>query len=202
MTKERWVIAVLIAALAGVLLFRNGEEPQKQVSGPKTEDTAKAPRTALPRPPPPPDGNWSRPRAPTYPSYGGSFQPPATALPEPKESFRFRPLSERDRERIDRQSQDPYAPYDRGQWQPRNPRATSPEPAYGGYSPWGPAWDSPDWGTEGYSLRPAEPSTREPDTWEGAYPPQWGVVPPERIPPSHRMLPSLELPRDRKLTAR
>lgn len=239
MTKKHLVIAVVLAVLAGIVFLRGGNEPpERQETRPPTgivQQGAREPQSWQPstapsegtwprRPAPAPREGYPRPR---YPGYAESFPPASPIERGAEESFRFRPLSERDRDRIDRQAQGSYGPYGPTpeQWQPRQPRTTPPDPAYGGYpagrEPLGPAWDYPGWGTEGYSLRQVEPSRGTRDRWQGPYtsparpgeayrpepspfqvPPQWGVVPPERVPPSYRMYPSMDLTRERKLTAR
>ena len=244
MTKERLVIAVVIAVLIGIIVFRGGgEPPEPQATSPssgRVDEGTRGPRSWQPSATPS-QGAWPGTQAPAplqgyqdgsyprpvYPGYTESFPAQAPSAPYARENLQFRPLSERERQRIERQSRGSSGPYNQtpDQWQPWHPRATSPEPAYGDYpgalEPWGPGWDHPDWGTEGFSLRPVEPAKGARKQGEGPYssparpgedhrpepdpfqiPPQWGVVPPQRVPPSYRMYPSLDLPRDRKLTAR
>ena len=109
--------------------------------------------------------------------------------------------------------------------QPRPQPGTGSPPTYGvdpmSRDPWMQDWRGQGWGTEGYGLRQPEPARQSLDRWQDLYgspprgsewppsepgilqePSQWGAIPPDREPPSHRMYPSLDLHRDRRLTAR
>jgi hypothetical protein len=231
--SKRLAILAALGALIGILVLWDGDETPEppEETGRSAGDAQERQRASPPSAPGTGHdrGDWSRGPAAAYPpsysgypeSYGGQFP----GQPEVVETFRFRPLSERERQRIEQQAQVPYGAYPRSRepWQPRTPREDVPPRTYGGYQgePWGPGWDGRGWGTEGYGMRPAEPPGRSRPRWESPYaapvwpgegypsdpelfdkPPQWGVVPPQRLPPSQRMYPSLDMPRDRRLTAR
>jgi hypothetical protein len=136
------------------------------------------------------------------------------------ETYRFRPLGERERRRIEQRSWEPHgSSNDPGEpWQRAQPAPTAPN--YQGYPPqqrpWTPGWENQDWGTQGYSFRPVEPSRGTRERWEGPYstprwpeggyppppdpfqtPGQWGAIAPERSPSPYRMYRSFDAPRDR-----
>lgn len=147
-----------------------------------------------------------------------------------EEPYRFRPLGERERRRIEEQARSPYGyppddPATRDSWPPQRPPGTGAPPTYGVdpavRDPWLPDAGGRGWGTEGYGFRQPEPARSGGNRWQGPYgspvhpgdwpppdpglfqePNQWGAIPPERTPPSYRMYPSLETHRDRRLAAR
>ena len=226
MNKRHLAIGVGLAILVGYWVLRDGEEPP--APGPaevQTEQRAQAPRwtppTPVPQAPPPAF-------LPSYPGPAGPYtQAPLGAYP-PEETYRFRPLGERERRRIEEQARGPYGrPYpSAGDYGPpqRLPGTVSP-PTYGVdpaiQDPWMREGSGRGWGTEGYGFRQPEPPRRDLDRWQGPYatptqpgdwlpqdpglfqePNQWGSIPRERTPPAYRMYPSLDTHRDRRLTAR
>jgi hypothetical protein len=144
------------------------------------------------------------------------------------ETYRFRPLGERERRRIEEQARGPYGPaYPSAgdSWTPQRQPGGGAPPTYGvdpaTRDPWMQDWGGHGWGTEGYGLRQPERPRSGGDRWQGPYatpvkpgdwlpadpglfqePNQWGAVPPERTPPSYRMYPSLDAHKDRRLTTR
>jgi hypothetical protein len=224
--KRNLAIGVGLAILVGYWILRDGEEPP--APGPaevQKEQGGQAPRWTSPTPVPP-----APPPAfvPSYPGRAGPYsQAPLGAYP-PEETFRFRPLGERERRRIEEQARGPYGPsYPSAgdYWSPqRQPGGASP-PTYGVdpaiQEPWMREGGGRGWGTEGYGFRQPELPRQDGTLWQGPYatptqpedwlpqdpglfqePNQWGSIPPERTPPAYRMYPSLDAHRDRRLTAR
>jgi hypothetical protein len=118
--------------------------------------------------------------------------------PEQVESFRFRPLGERERQRLERQ-----APYSGSPWSPRDQTPTAP--AFGAQpmqptQPWNDWRQSYGGGSGGAGPRDPGRDTRDP--WQGPDPPPYrhapqpGFPPAETVPPSQRMYPSLDGPTD------
>jgi len=218
-------------------MLRDGDE------APPSKDSAQHRDYPTAQQPPPSQWAPSPPRTQSPPwgyrqGYSGYAEPydqayvraPQGAYPPPEDAYRFRPLGERERRRIEEQARSPYGssyPYpSAGDYSPsqRQPGTSSP-PAYGvdpaTREPWMRDWGGRSWGTEGYGFGQPEPGRLGPDRWQGPYsspvgpgdwppsdpgifqePNQWGAIPPERTPPSYRMYPSLDAHRDRRLTAR
>lgn len=207
-------------------MLRNGTEtPAPQRAEIPTDERPQAPRWTPPGPvtqaPPPALGR-------DYPGPAGPHsQTPMGAYP-PEETYRFRPLAERERRRIEEQARGPYGRSYPSAGDTRDPErqpSTGSSPAYGvdptTRDPWMRDWGGPGWGTEGYGFRQPGSVPSRGERWQGPYtspvqpgdwlppdpgilqePNQWGAIPPERTPPSYRMYPSLEAHRDRRLTAR
>lgn len=199
-------------------------------------------RADVPRVPGPQAPHWSPPvpaLQPPVQSYGGRYpgaggpygEAPWAIYPPQQESYRFRPLDERERRRIEEQAQSSYGspaprPSARDSWPaPQHPPAGTAPPTYGVdpavRDPWLPDWGGRGWGTEAYGYRQPDSASPGGDRWQGPYsrpvypgnrpppdpgpyrePSQWGAIPPERTPPSYRMYPSRESPRDRRLATR
>ncbi len=217
------------------MLRDEGEAPVPPGSSQRAPERAQAPADERPQTP-----RWTHPAqvtevpppalGPGYPGYSGPYaQAPMGPYPV-EESYRFRPLGERERRRIEEQARAPRGPsypYPAASdsWTPQRQPGTRSPPTYG-IDPATPDpsmrdWGGRGWGTEGYGFRETEPARRGGDRWQGPYsspvqqgdwlppdpglfqePNQWGAIPPERTPPSFRMYPSLDAHRDRRLTAR
>ena len=254
MNKRHIVIGVGLAILIGAWMLRDGEEapaPDESVQ-PRDIPTARQPQApewpshapAARSPLGPADqgfGGYADPYGRGYGGYTGSYGQGFGGSagrygPSPRDSYaqeetyRFRPLGERERRRIEEQARAPYGssyPYPSAgdHLQPRREPGTGSPPTYGvdpmSRDPWMQDWRGQGWGTEGYGLRQPEPARQSLDRWQDLYgspprgsewppsepgilqePSQWGAIPPDREPPSHRMYPSLDLHRDRRLTAR
>lgn len=212
-------------------MLRDGKEtPAPQRTETPTAEQPPTPRWPPPGPvtqAPPPALGRGYPAGPYDQAPIGGYQAPMGAY-QPEETYRFRPLAERERRRIEEQARGPYGrsyPSAGDTWEPQQRPSTGSSPAYGvdptTRDPWMRDWGAPGWGTEGYGFR--QPSSVAPggERWQGPYstpvqpgdwlppepgvfqgPNQWGAIPPERTPPSYRMYPSLEGHRDRRLTAR
>jgi len=235
-SKRNLAIAVTLAILVGVWLLRDGEESRPPEEGARRPDTPSVQAPQHPRWTPPPatrqTPSWGYEAG--YPGAVGSYsRPPVGAYPAAEEPYRFRPLKERERRRIEEQARATYGPSypypSAGDSYPTPSRpgmgTSPPTPTYGNDptigDPWGPDWGRRSWGTEGYSFgqpdagrsgidRAQGPYSRpvRPGDWPSTYPEvfqdpnQWGAVPPQRIPPSYRMYPSLDAHRDRRLAVR
>jgi hypothetical protein len=180
-----------------------------------------------------------RPRATLRPRFDGQAPGPATRTPDSfadlsakqrdgmdaLRTYRFRPLSERERQRMEQGPSDPYGSYPdhREPWQRSGPTPTGPGYRAAPTQPgrWTPEWEDRSWGTQGYSFRPLEPSGGTRQRWEGPYsaprwpdagyppqpdplqtPPQWGALPPDRAPSPYRQYRSHDVPRDRRFSLR
>jgi hypothetical protein len=175
-------------------------------------------------------GGYAEPHGQGFGGYAWRSGPsPRDSYPQ-EEAYRFRPLGERERRRIEEQARYPDGssyPYPSAgdRLQPQRQPGTGSPPTYGvdpmSRDPWMQDWRGQGWGTEGYGHTqpvPARPtldrrqdrygSPPRRDEWPppepGIFqePSQWGAIPPDREPPSYRMYPSLDLHRDRRLTAR
>lgn len=253
MNKRQIAIGAGLAILIGAWMLQDGEEtPAPDDSAqPRDIPTARqpqAPEWSSPapavRPPPGPAdqgyrgyggpygqgyGGYTGSYGQGYGDYAGRYDPvPRDSYPR-EEAYRFRPLGERERRRIEEQARSPYEPSypypsagDR--LQPQRQPGTGSPPTYGvdpmSRDPWMQDWRGQGWGTEGYGLRQPEPARPTLDRRQNRYgsptrgdewpppepgifqePSQWGAIPPDREPPSYRMYPSLDLHRDRRLTA-
>lgn len=213
-------MALLVAV---ILLWPGSDEEQRQ-----PEDTARAPQSgerqsSEPRLGSPADGRTERmpgrrgppPAGQPYPM-PGEVRPyaPRWQEPPPPERFTFRPLTEREKERLDQRSRDDpyYDPY--GYAYPQAPRrggygapqyqAEPPPPEYGARrygdyygherAPAPRSYPRP----EPYRA-PRDPGYEEP--WTTPADPLWGAQPPEWYPPSRRMYPSLQNDPGNRLTA-
>lgn len=215
-----WLIAALLPVIA-VLWWRGETPPAPPETAPKHTET-RVPE-GLERIAPP----VQAPRPPDYyqPRQGG----PQTGRFKPTEptvdAYRFRPLDQRERRRMEQQSAGAYGesygvprydlPADDG-GRPQTPAI----PRDYGMDPMGPESWQQGWGSEGYSFRPVAPASRSQGRWQGPYsaprpsrpyppdapPPfdegiQWGATPRRLPPPSRRMYPALDGPNNRRLTA-
>jgi hypothetical protein len=234
--NKRWIIVGAVAAVLALLFLRSGDEPEEQ----PTADVRPAPAppaAARPegRPPPPHSdergrdwyyGYYGQPRyAPPAPPQlvppgdrGSPYAGPTWQPPEP-ERYRFRPLDERERARMEAGTSMPdYGlPYystpersrdDRG----REPHRWDPYPA----EPY-PQQTYPGWQREGYGYRvPERGSATRPDRgleWEliPDYGNAWAPPPDSSTgraapawdsPPAGRMYPSLPSDNERRFSVR
>lgn len=164
------------------------------------------------------DRDFAPPPPPAYGYPGGRETPYGIMEPEPRpmERFSFRPLSDREKARLESERPDAFyggapatvpQPYSGWPRQPGPSSAYSQAPTY------------PDWYGEGYSYRQGDryrtdgeirrspygdwrdrPDDRE--TWSGRPEPEWGSQPRDWAPPAQRMYPSLGADPGRRLTAR
>lgn len=235
--NKRWIIVGALVVVLALLFLRSGDEPEER----PTADARPAPAppaAARPeaRPPPPHSderghdwyyGYYGQPRyAPPEPPQlvppgerGSRYAGPAWQQPPEPERYRFRPLDERERARMEAASAMPdYGlPYystpersrdDRG----REPRRWDPYPA----EPY-PQQTYPGWQREGYGYRvPERGSAARPDRglgWELV--PDYGnawAPPPDSSsgraapawdsPPAGRMYPSLPSDNERRFSVR
>lgn len=223
--NERRYLPWLIAAVLPVItiLWMRDDNP------PPAQPEPVSARTESPIPDglelvPPPATRAPAPSAP-YPAWPDAPRAGTFAPREPApETWRFRPLSERERHRFEQQSGGYYgapAPYAPPRYEePRRPYEPAQAPRGYGMDPMTPEPWQQGWGNEGYSFRPQAPSTRSRGRWQGPYsaplpnrpalrdaPPifdqenQWGATPRRSPPPSHRMYPSLDQRGNRRLTA-
>lgn len=214
-------------------MMREGEE------SPTPQGTAQQTPSRVPAAETPQTPRWPAPstlyQAPGYrsdypgPRSGYTPAPPQASVPQ--ETYRFRPLGERERQRIEERARSPYGPsypYPSAgdSWPTEGQPAIGPPPTYGvdptTRDPWMRTWDGGGtWGPERYGFQqpgPAQPNRDlgqrpyssppprgdwpPPDPGPFQEPNQWGAIPPERTPPSYRMYPYLDLHRDRRITAR
>lgn len=234
--NKRILIAGLVSAglLGTVMLWPEDQapEPPKKVAAPASSSkysfrpqesdrgipyqrygTAVAPQAPM-------ANDAFRPAAPDYygyPSVEPSPYRPVQPESSPLERFSFRPLSKRERQKLEAERPDPYynappaaapssQPYATRSDQPA-PRAYRQNPGY------------PDWRGDGYSYRPTEPtysewdSRRSPnrdwrgeqnyqDTWSEPPAAQWGSQPRDWAPPAQRMYPTLNSDPSRRFSAR
>jgi hypothetical protein len=202
-SKKAVIAAVLIGTLAWVLIGGEDDPPPAtpQVAAPEPSQTRSVPM----RPTQPPQAQGSGFRYPQpNPTDAGprSAQGPNQA----PDQFRFRPLTERERERS----------------------STYRDPGYQTLDDTGsPSWSSGDpWAQDGYRFRPIAPSPGGGTRWQAPYPrtpggaepgasgqwadqldpPPWrsrgGSPHPATSPPAQRMLPSLDWSDSRTLGAR
>jgi hypothetical protein len=158
-------------------------------------------------------GGGADPASPMEWQAAGPIGPGSTTNPRsPFEGYRFRPLEERERRRMERQSEDTDDRRFGGYRWPDD--ASRDHPLY----PETPFWDSSTSGsdTEPYRFRPVEPPRSTTDPWRskpgpparGGYVdprifepiPQWGATPPELPPPIPYMYPSLTTEEDHRLS--
>jgi hypothetical protein len=202
--KKTLLLATLLIGGLGIAMFGGEDDP-----APTTNAQGQArfvPKPQFPALPvqPKADGTTARYPAP-YPTDPGAWSAPAA------DPYRFRPLSERERER--------HNPYPTTDPQPADHQAQS--------RPSIPTWAGGDtWAREGYRFRPIKPNPGGGTRWEGPSSiPPWGGEPgasdqwadrfdpppwrspatptrPTRSPPAQRMLPSLDWWSDRTFTAR
>jgi hypothetical protein len=187
-------------------------QPRQPEAGPG-EETYGIARGYAPRRTPPAPGYETRPwtAAPAY--------PPSAPRADRMERFTFRPLTERERERLEKERPDPgYYPESVSPLYPPQPYSRAPQ-APQPY-PHAPAWsqypeaDGPSrWSGPGFGVRPdrggdydsapwrGEERTDSLTPWADPTSPQWGSRPPDWVPPAERMYPSLVPFTDRKLTA-
>ena len=157
---------------------------------------------------------------------GLTTSPPLGAEPHPHalDRFRFRPLTERERQRMALEGRGPSYD-DQSHPAPGVPEHYSNRPGYPERTakPTWPSYGQPliptaDWPHRGYSFRPYEtpPATRS--RWRSPYEegngrrqpgpadpwsaPQWGSTPRDWSPRGERMYPSLDWWSDRRLTTR
>lgn len=234
MNKSRLALGVGIAILVGFWMLRDrGEPPIPQAPPQRPLDQTQSPTQERARAPqwlPPSPVTQAPPYTfvPGYPDYSGHSPQTPMGLYPPEEIFRFRPLGERERRRIEEQARSPYGPYypsPSEAWGPQRQPGTGSPRAYGvdpaTQDPWLRDGGGRGWGTEGYGFRRVDPPGTAGDRWRSPYamptqpgewlppdpglfqePNQWGAIPPERTPPSYRMYPSLDKHRDRRLSSR
>lgn len=197
-----WRLAVPIglSVLVGIVLFSGDPE--------KPGDSHRLPSTSTPQTQTPIPKQWThRDRQPQPTGRPPRVAPPTFNAPDPYtdmqpldheriENFRFRPLSEREQRRIQRQG-------------------IPPGSLYGDYLeqsvPWIQGHSQSGFENQDYSFRPLTPSTRGRQRWQGPHttpnqpwewsqptpgapqgPSQWGSMSPNPIPPAKRMYPSLD----------
>jgi hypothetical protein len=197
------LIGVLASALVGALiLWWQAEEPEPIARQEPSRAPARMPAREAERTAPSPTGPYDRSAVRPGPRWSQDPAPEAGMPVNPKqvESFRFRPLGERERERLQRQ-----APYSGSPWLPQDRSRSTPEygaPPMEPGDPWG----------QGYGRAGPGPGSRDtgrdtrdrwqaPDpTWdwggnpEGPEPPPYRTVPqgrtsPDQAPPLQRMYP-------------
>jgi hypothetical protein len=218
--KHIIVVMLMVGAAAALLLrgerqpVQTVEPPPRQLPAATSQDNTLWPRDRLRADEPHFD------YAPTPPSWGqGPYGPPAArSAPEgtgfadsdrtdigpgtDSSAFRFRPLSERDRQRMGIPEPVPYE--------------SRPSPPAAPAEPYG------SWAQRQFRFRPSAPREGAEGRYEAPYQmPPWGAdpdyverwdLPPDRYPappsqpfpgsPAQRMLPSLDRPSDRTVTAR
>lgn len=163
---------------------------------------------------------YPEPAAPWYDGYrrgGATPYGPVEPDLDPMERFSFRPLTERERARLeaDRPStyySGPPAPAPSSQSYPDRYDQSDP-------SRYGQAPGYPERRGGGYGYRPPVPGGDSPDRWIEPYPswseghdyrapwesqpaPRWGSQPHDTAPPARRMYPLLNEYQDRRFTAR
>ena len=229
------IIGCLFAGLTALITLWPEGEPPSPVGQVKAPDTSGNYRSRLPGPEqvqpdvrygtaaPPRVRETGRQWVPAVPSYdrypGNDAAPygPVESQPNLRERFTFRPLTDRERERLEADRPAPYyggptpmepsaRPYPEWYDQPE-PSRYYPTPAY------------PDRRGGGYSFRPSHPGTEARDQraepysdWgngqdyqnQWAAPPatRWGSQPHNSPPPARRMYPRLDDYEDRRFTAR
>lgn len=213
-TKQVIIGTLLVGGLAMWFLGGEDETVPPAEAPPQQASRQYAPLVpAQPRPPEPryDYGMANPPRGQAlYPDPGFQAPPPGYRGENPYQAdawsdtrgYRFRPLTERDRRRMATPEAEPYRSVP--------PPATSPAAPYGPWSDgqYGFRQSAPPAGTAGRY----EPPYQVP-SWGATpdYAEQWDLVPwgepapgpqPYRDPPARRMLPSLDWPPDRTLTAR
>ena len=248
------IVGLLAVLVLGFLFLRTGDEPTD--SGDRSPDTESAAERRLQpkepaflqpsrdygiagrpstrpdaRKPPVPYGAPKTYRREAHPESGsagyGSHTPYGGQAWNESEAYRFRPLSEKEKVRIQgsyagqhpeqyaapMDTRQPHAPTSRSyrsQVAPPQPIAPAPYSA-----PYTPADGYPDPHHQGYSFRPFEQSPGARGRWQGPYQepgqrqspfpmdpwaapsPQWGST-----PPAHRMYPNLYRESPTRLTAR
>lgn len=195
MNKRNLAIGAALAILVGIWLFRDGKEsPSIRESAPRPDiPSAQAPQPPRWTAPPPTRQTPSWGYEAGYPGATESLnRSPMQAYPS-EEPYRFRPLRERERRRIEEQARAPYGPSypypSAGDSYPtqRQPGISPslPAPSYGVDpavgDPWGPDWGSRSWGTEGYSFRQPDAARPNIDRAQGPY---WAPVRPGDRPPT------------------
>jgi len=223
----------VVGLLAAILLWPEDKppEPEKQASAPATtpepkfrlrEPSYREPASGYGATMPPSGSRayapYPPPRSPSYsyPDTGMGNHAPVEPRSDPYERFSFRPLSERERERLEAERADPYYAA------PPPPPPPQPYAGWGGQPEapgYGQAPAPPDWYGGGYDYRsygnyPRESADRrspygdrrEEQDYRGAWPsppePQWGSQPRDWAPPAQRMYPSLGAEEDRRFTYR
>jgi hypothetical protein len=229
--KGYLVVACVTAFVSWLVFSPDGETPEKGGLSPDSA-TGTVPPMRPKEPQPSParvqkgiagtadapyydDRSWTS--APSRPRYA----PPV----DPRERYSFRPLTERERERLggDRPSAHPYAapPLYAPETYSQPPWAGRSQPERAGSSEYPGMTGARPWYSEGYGFFPGQgPAGADTYPRQDAYPgqprrdsepaspwvdpsaPQWGSQAPDWRPPEERMYPSLGAPLDRKLTAR
>jgi hypothetical protein len=233
--KGYLVVACATAFVSWLIFSPDGEKPENGSLSP--ESATGTGRPLLPKEPQPAPARVQKgiaqgPRQPWQDRRPWVSAPPPrpgyAGRPDQPERYSFRPLSERERERLesDRPAAGGYgAPplYPTGPYA-QDPWASRAAPDRGGWSDYGGSATARPWYGEGFG-RPADPRpgggyaeppydafpgqpgredrAREPASpWGDPTAPQWGSHPPEWQLPEERMYPSLGTPLDRKLSAR
>lgn len=167
--------------------------------------------------------SYGRPQA-RDPSFG-PYQPGI----DPLERFSFRPLTDRERERLEAERPMPgyypesMAPSGPSRTYSRTPNGSERYEQAPNWSAYPQAPTAPQWYGDGYSFRSdgrpssrrerwddpgrerrrtGPPATPSDAPWFEPSAPQWGSTPPDWTPPAERMYPSLDLYSNRKLTFR
>jgi len=231
LNRRTLIAGAVVGLLAAILLWPEEKppEPEKQASEPAAtpepkfrlrEPSYQEPRSGYgsARPPSRSDAYspYPPPRSPSYgyPDAGMGSYAPLEPRSDPYERFSFRPLSERERERLEAERTDPYyamppppqQPYAEWGGQPGAPGSGQasgyPEWYGGGYGY--PAYG--DYSRERADRRSPYGERREEQDYRGAWPsppePQWGSQPRDWVPPAQRMYPSLGAEADRRFTYR
>ena len=240
MNAKGYIVSTLVLVFLGWLVFwpddrpkdevRDGQEPESSI------DTRRMPKEPEPLPPVERYGVASAPAPPANETphgvvrdyyYGEPWSrqrayPPVHAAPEPPTRYTYRPLTERERKRLETERPVFYPPYEGGAPPSGTTQARRghPDTSYRATHQ-----NSIEQRFEAqYSFRPYERSPSAADPWRGGFPqrpdrrndrdsaepwgspppdPQWGSTPPDYwTPPTERMYPSLDRPWGRRLSAR
>lgn len=259
MDTKRYVIWALLAVFVGWLVFSPEDETPQQGNESRSDSGSELrllPKEPEPLPSasrhgivgaparpdapyPDYDDRWQAPGyygGPQTPDYYGRPQAPTQQYrkgerrPAPTQRFSFRPLTERERQRL--RAERPATGFDRRMAVPQTglPEMYRQTPRASEQYPQRPAWPAnrrrpapSQWSDGGYTFRPLNQSQGTRERWSSPYrdwnrdwqrerdddapwsdpsAPQWGSAPPGWMPPAERMYPSLHKHPDGKLTAR
>ncbi|MEA3276644.1 MAG: hypothetical protein U9Q81_15390 [Pseudomonadota bacterium] len=228
MSNRTYIVGALVLGLAIIFLWSGDEEPDSTDTGVDSESSVDSPPVLREPESLTPERDYGIARTPRWreePSAYGTERPYYYAYPQepvspypqeyqtqdPAERFHFRPLGEREQQRL--QAERPRPPSYPDLYV--TPEAPAPQ-LYTGRPP----YPQNQWG--GYSFRPRDESPAAKGRWKGPYRdrswdgeqgyadqwaippnPQWGSsASPSWAPPAQRMYPSLHPDSYRKLTAR
>jgi len=197
--KRPLLIGSLVLGVAAVVVFWDGEEtPDSKGTGVGGKAQSAPGHSAEPSQPkllPPerrsgdtrtPPSRTGRSTYPDYPRAPGTSYPSARQAQDPMERFSFRPLTDRERKRIE--AEYPQRGYpsqaDRNHGSPRpadrsreypsayDPAPAAPHPgatAPSDYAPYPAQPGYPGWERPGYSFRPLDKAPAARDRWQGPY---------------------------------